>query len=262
MADEFDYTRMWSGTFTPPRIGDDDRGIYLLDDETSVGRNGRIYDECTRVLYDDAHPRTHPGGQRYPGPYGGGRASDRVGPGFPEREAAARRRGARHAGEGFSVGPDAAERALYVQGSRAFGHPGPRGMVTSGREGRRAIDNAVWDDRPPHFAGDTPNEFAHLFIDPEARGPPLFSKDPTYPMFRQADRFGSSPADSGGALAPRDTLEIVKIVLFIVIVVLAAMSCLQQTVSSAEKRIGRGLECALREAMMSPRWAQPAGGGC
>jgi hypothetical protein len=259
MADESDYTQMWSGVFTPPRIGDDDRGVYLLDDETSVGRNGKIYDECTRVLYDDAHPRTHPGGQRYPGPYGGGRASDRVGPGFPEREAAARRRGARYAGEGFSAGPDATERALYAQGSRALGHPGPRGMVTSSREGRRAIDNAVWDNRPPHFADDTPNEFAHLYIDPSARGPPLFSKNPTYPGFRQVDRFGSSPAGSG-ALTPRDTntisVEIVKVVLFIIIVVLAAMWLM---VSSAEKRIGREVECALREAMLSRR-AREAGG--
>lgn len=268
MADESDYTQMWSGVFTPPRIGDDDRGIYLLDDETSVSakrRNGKVYDECTRGLIvndNAAHPRTHPAGQRYPGPYGGGRASDRVGLGFPEREVAARRRGSRYAGEGFNPGPDATERALYAQGSRALGNPGPRGMVTSSREGRRAIDNAVWDNRPPHFADDTPNEFAHLYIDPSARGPPLFSKNPTYPAFRQVDRFGGSPAGSG-ALTPCDTntisVEIVKVVFFIIIVVLAAMCCLQQMVSSAEKRIGREVECALREAMLSRR-AREAGG--
>ena len=238
MADPSDYTQMWGGVFTPPRIGDDDRGVYLLDDETSVGRNGKIYDECTRghIVHDNAaHLRTHPGGQRYPGP------------GFPE---------------GFSAGPDARERALYAQGSRSLGRPGPRGMVTSSREGRRAIDNAVWDNRPPHFADDTPNELAHLYIDPSARGPPLFSKNPTYPGFRQVDRFGSSPAGSG-ELTPRGTntisVEIVQVVLFIIIAVLAAMCCLQQMVSSAEKRIGREVECALREAMLSRR-ARKAGG--
>ena len=251
MADPSDYTQMWCGVFTPPRTGDDDRGVYLLDDETSVGRNGKIYDECTRVLYDDAHPRTHPGGQRYPGPYGGGRASDRVGPGFPEREAAARRAEARYAGEGFSgsgpvgsVNTSAADRSLYTQGSRSLGHPGPRGMVTSSREGRRAIDNAVWDNRPPHFADDTPNEFAHLYIDPAARGPPLFTKNPTHPGFRQVDRFGASPSGSGG-LSPANSLEVIKIVLFVIVVVLMAMWLM---VSGSEKRIAREVECALAMA--------------
>lgn len=32
MADESDYTQMWSGVFTPPRIGDDDGGVYLLEE--------------------------------------------------------------------------------------------------------------------------------------------------------------------------------------------------------------------------------------
>jgi hypothetical protein len=48
----------------------------------------------------------------------------------------------------------------------------------------------------------------------------------------------------------------VKVVLFIIIVVLAAMWLM---VSSAEKRIGREVECALREAMLSRR-AREAGG--
>lgn len=226
MADESDYTKMWSGVFTPPRVGDDDRGVYLLDDEASVGRNGKIYDGCTRALYyddDDAHPRTYPGGQRRPGP-------DAV---------------------------TLQERAAYTQGSRVLGHPGPRGMVASSREGRRAVDNAVWDSRPPHFADDTPNALAHLYVDPAARGPPLFSKDPTYPGFRQVDRFGSSPAGSGyGGLTPRDTLEVVKVVLFFIIVALAAMWLM---VDSAEKRIGREVVCALRVAMCTRGAGAPAG---
>jgi hypothetical protein len=265
MADPSDYTQMWSGVFTPPRIGDHDRGIYLLDDEASVGRNTKIYDDCTRVLYDDAHPRTHPGGQRSPGPYGAGRASDRVGPTYDEREAAARRASARFAGEGFSgsAPPSRGDRRRYIEGSRRLGHPGPRGMVTSGREGRPAIDNAVWDNRPPHFADDTPNEYAHLYIAPEARGPALFRKNTAYPGFRQVDRFGASPG-GGAGIAVGDTLEIVKVVVFIVIVILVVMCGLQQMISGAEKRIERTLECrlltqvsALREALAAPPGRHP-----
>jgi hypothetical protein len=234
MADESDYTQMWGGVFTPPRIGDD-RGVYLLDDETSVTakrRGGTIYDECTRGLFmhDNAtHSHAHPNGQYA-------------------------------VGEGFSaVSPGATEKTLYAQGSRSLGNPSPRGMVASSREGRRAIDNVVWDNRPPHFADDTSNEFAHLYIDPGARGAPLFLKNPTYPGFRQVDRFGGLPAGSGSP-TPRDdntiSVEIVKIVLFIIAVVLAAMWLM---VSSAEKRIGREVECALREAMLSRRVREDGG---
>lgn len=242
MADPSDYTTQWSDVFTPPRIGDEDYGgIYLLDDEESVGRNTAIYDKCTRVLYDDAHPRASPGGQRYPGPYGGGRATDRVGPSFEEREQALRRSGARFAGEGFAPGPSEDEERRYAQGSRRLGHPGPRGMVTSSREGRPAVDDIMWDNRPPHYAPDTPNEYAHLYVDPAARGPALFRKDTTYPGFRQVDHF-STPRN--GQLS--DTLEIVKIVIFVIVIVLAAMALMT---SHTEKRLNRELKCALREAM-------------
>lgn len=250
MADPSDYTTQWSGVFSPPRIGDEEYGgIYLLDDETSVGRNTAIYDDCTRVLYDDAHPRTHPGGQRYPGPYGAGRATDRVGPSFEERRQTNRRASAQFAGEGFASGPGVPENGvtpeeqdLYIRGGRGLGHPGPRGMVTSARDGRPAVDDIMWDNRPPHYAADTPNEYAHLYIDPGARGPPLFRKDTTYPSFQQVDRF--SGTRSGPPLS--DTLEIVKIVIFIIVIVLVAMTMMA---SNTEKRLGRELKCALREAL-------------
>jgi hypothetical protein len=269
MADEHDYTRMWSGVFTPPAVGgDSDRGIYLLDDEGSVGRNSRVYDDCTRVLSDDAHPRSYPGGQRVPGPYGGGRASDRVGPLLAERQEAARRRaGARTGGEGFAPGPPAAgvtpeEQALYIEGSRRLGHPGPRGMVTSARGGRPAVDGVAWDNRPPHFAADAPNEYAHLYVAPEARGPPLFQRDPTFPGFRQVDHFagggGAPPASllggrgvgAGAALG----LEIIKVVLLVVVVVLAVMGAMvSHAVTAAERRLRGEFGCALREAVAALR---------
>lgn len=233
MADEYDYTSMWSGVYTPPR-NDDDHGVYLLDDESSIGRdNGYpIRDEGLSLLYDgDVHPRTHPGGQRYPGPFGAGRASDRVGPTPDER----------HRAERFGA-------AKYTQGSRALGHPGFRGMVTSGREGRPAVDDVAWDDRPPHYADDTPNKHAHLYVDPEARGPPLFQKDTTYPGFRQVDAFSGKP--SSGKMSIRDSVEIIKTVIFFVIILLVALwLAVNSAVSSAEKRILERVNCAVREAL-------------
>lgn len=246
MADEHDYTKMWSGTFTPPRIGDDDRGIYLLDDEISVGRDPddddfTIPDRCTRSLYETAHPRSYPGGQRYPGPYGGGRASDRVGPTPAERKLARMR-------EGFSGGSadrciSREDRDLYTQGSRRLGHPGPRGMVTSSREGRPAIDGVVWDNRPPHYAPDTANEDAHLYVDEDARGPALFSKDTTYPGFRQVDHFaGAAPT----GLSQTTAVEIIKIIVVVISLILVAMwLAMNQTVRSLEKRMDWKIDQAL-----------------
>jgi hypothetical protein len=85
------YDPMVPASSYVPQLLDDDTGIYLLDDERTVGRDTKIYDPCTRVLYDDAHPRAYPGGQRYPGPMGAGRATDQVGPTLEERRADARR---------------------------------------------------------------------------------------------------------------------------------------------------------------------------
>ena len=236
MADESDYTQMWAGVFTPPP---NDEGVYILDDERSVGRNTKIYDKCTRVLYEDAHPRTYPGGQRYPGPYGGGRASDRIGPTFDERRESIRRR------EKFS----GSSRDKYIQGSRRQGHPGFRGMVTSGRDARGAVDNVTWDNRPPHYAPDTPAYYAHLSIDPKARGEPLFRAAAGYPNFPQVDKFRASGA-SGQCphkcgFAP---LEIAKFVLLFVLVILLATWLV---VSGAEKRIRLEIEAAIRAAIKS-----------
>jgi hypothetical protein len=242
MADQYDYTQMWSGVFTPPQIGDENRGVYLLDEEivsselnvpknnnhvdgASAGRGGKIYDESTRGLFGGAaRPKSRCAPGRLEGFHGPG-------------------------------GPSAADRSLYFQGSRRLGNPGPRGMVTSSREGRRAVDSVVWDNRPPHFADGTANEYAHLYIDPAARGPPLFTKNTTYPGFRQVDRFGSTPSGAGGA-PPADSLEVIKLVLFVVVAVLLAMWLM---VNGSEKRIAREVECALAMAAMRQELARQAG---
>jgi len=219
MADEYDYALQWPGTYVAPRPVDD--GISILEDEKSVGRNTRIYDEATRVLYDDVHPRNSPGGRRYPGPYGGGRASDRVGPSLEERE----RFAARH-----DVTP--AEHARYVRGSRELGHPGPRGMVTSSRRARAAVDGVDWDDRPPHYAPEAPNEYAHLYVDPAARGPALTRRDLVYPGFRQVDKFGAAPA---APLAPRFDLR--DFVLFFIIVTVIAFLISEWRINAAVQKM-------------------------
>jgi hypothetical protein len=216
MADPSDYTQMWSGVFTPPPAPG---GVSILDDDDSV----RLDDvsrltPCGRTLYEEAHPRAVRDRQRYPGPFGAGRASDRVGPslkGACPSEGRLR--------EGFAAGapsfedwpggpghaklfearPSDEQQAedAYLRGSRALGHPGFRGMVTSRRGRRAAVDGVAWDNRPPHFAPGSPNSLAHLYLDPAARGPALFSKDPVFPGFRQVDRFaaGSGPPAAGSS---------------------------------------------------------------
>ncbi|MCH1583314.1 MAG: hypothetical protein L7S63_09365, partial [Flavobacteriales bacterium] len=83
---------------------------------------------------------------------------------------------ARPAGSG---GPPAGAQWLYAAGNRRLGHPDPTGKVTSYRENRAAVDGVVYDDRPYSFAPDSENAYAHLYHDPRARGPAMFSADYT-----------------------------------------------------------------------------------
>lgn len=230
-----DYTSTWSGVYALPDSGEPG-SLYVLDDERTVGRNTPIYDECTRLLFDEAHPRTFPAGQRAPGPYGAGWASDRIGPDAADRRATALRardadlaqlrrryfdaregshvsappspsavRAMRWYGGGGESRPEtfAGGPAAYAAGSRALGHPGPRGMVTSYRGARQAIDGVDWDDRPYRYAPESPNEWAHLFIPEAARGPPLYWALPSsylgpLPQIPQVDRFSAG----GGGFDP------------------------------------------------------------
>jgi len=214
MADVADYTQMWGGVFAPPRVGDEDRGVILLDDEAPGGRDDKSFKRNEHARGLTSHES------------------------FKDRRAFAR-----FASEGLAASP----RGLYVQGSRRLGHPGFRGMVTSSREGRPAIDSVVWDDRPPHFAASSPNEHAHLYVNPEARGPALFQKKPAYAW--PADAFRGGPAGFEG-LPVRDALEVTKAVVFVIIAVLVAMWLM---VSSAEKRLKQELECALQAVLTASR---------
>jgi hypothetical protein len=211
MADENDYTRMWDGTFQTPT---DSGGVYVLDAEYSVARAPAAYDSCTRELAAaGAHPRRLPCGLRYPGPYGGGRASDAVGPG----PAYGWRRGLAGGRERFSfdAGPSDADRALYARGSRRLGRPG--------RTARNAIDAFDPVERPPHFASDSSNAHAHLSIVPDTRGAPA----PTAPQQARVEKFTPWPTPS-----PYETAQLV---LLVVLAVLVALRCLQTFV--AEKRV-------------------------
>jgi len=222
MADEFDYTQMWPGTFAPSRSGDDDRGIYLLDsDATAKGprRGGPLaFDETTRCLSDpgpSTHPRALPGGQIYPGPFGAGRISDRAGVRPSELR------------EGFD-----SDRSLYIRGSPHVGYPGFRGQVSSSRSSRAAIDAVNWDNRPPHFSSETGNETAHLSVPPKPPTPPLG----VYPRFNQVESFAPGPP----------SFDTIRVVLFFIVVALAVSWLVsERSARISEKRICREFRLAL-----------------
>ncbi len=90
----------------------------------------------------------------------------------------------------FLGGPGRALDDEYVRGSRQLGHPGFRGQVTSSRRGRAAIDASGWDNRPPHYAPSSGNDYAHLSVDD--RGPPLSTREPI-PRVRSVDNFAAAP---------------------------------------------------------------------
>ncbi len=182
MADEGDYTQMWSGVYTsPPTSGD--LGLYLLEEES----------------------------------------------------------------------PKSAAQKAYVQGSRRLGHPG---KVTSTRAGRSAVDDILWDPRPPHYAADAPNEHSHIYLDPETRGPALYSAGRSIGDFGGAapvDPAQTRPTDHfRGHAAPSCRCSTmywsVEIILLVVIVAVFVAMCL---VDAVGRRIGREVEKVLREAIFN-----------
>lgn len=283
-----DYTSMWAGIYAPPDSGETG-SLYILDSERTVGKDTPIYDDCTRLLFDEAHPRTHPAGQRAPGPYGAGWALDRIGPDmadrrwaeaerqgaeeaefrdryFDAREAApldapppspAARRAMRWYGGGgesrpetFAGGPSPEERRRYAQGSRTLGRPGPRGMVTSYRGERQAVDGVDWDPRPYRYAPESPNAWAHLSIPPAAQGPPLYSDAPASylgppPQVPQVDRFqepsGPAPPDlwpQGPPPWETDPLYLYKAAfVFIAVILLATWAIVSSSQRALERRL-------------------------
>lgn len=85
---------------------------------------------------------------------------------------------------------------------------------------RREIDAADWDERPPHYAPDTPNADAHLFVDPRARGPPVF--------FGGAEALRDGFGKNGGA-AP----SLFEVVLFVCLVALVVIEAARLQVALA-----------------------------
>lgn len=58
MADEYDYTQMYGDVFTPPLIGDENRGIYLQDDTTKPMNSTRLDEIQPRSNRDKkSHPK-------------------------------------------------------------------------------------------------------------------------------------------------------------------------------------------------------------
>jgi hypothetical protein len=159
--------------------------------------------------------------------------------------------------EGFHGGP---EDDMYARGSVVHGRPGFRGL-TSSREQRPAIDNIMWDPRPPHYNSSHPahgNAQLHLEHPDNPGVPPVpgfkdsaAAASPAVPAagvdWNRIERLVSGKDDSAS------TLEIIKVVLFVVIVVLLAMWVM---VKSSEKALARELECALREALLEAKQAR------
>ena len=137
--------------------------------------------------------------------------------------------------ESFSAGPTQRDANMYMQGSRRLGHPGIRGMVTSSREQRPAIEAVAADNRPPHYAPNAPNEYAHLYIDPKAQGPVLYQK----PL--QTDRFVGGGADAGGGV------QISPIIIILSIVIVIALWAFNV---SLEHRLMNDMRLLLLEARM------------
>lgn len=259
MADEYDYTSLWSSTFSIPPI--DGGGVYIRDDGESIGLRDAepISDPALRLQYEEAHPRAHPGGQRGPDPMGAGRQSDRVGPSQAERRAAAALRDDRawadsretsaafrddqtwaDPREAFTPGP-ADRRAKYVRGDTDVGYPGFRGLSSS-REGRPAIDEAMWDPRPPHFNPNAGNREGHLYIEPRADAPRFWGlPEAGWP---RSEGFGG-PKKGGFSGDPIEIHPLWVVLLVIVVVLVAMYTMLRQF----EKRIAATFREIIAEAL-------------
>ncbi|GFR88316.1 hypothetical protein ElyMa_002514300 [Elysia marginata] len=196
MADEFDYTKMWSGVFTPPRTSDDDRGVYLLDGPLTPGSAQRrsmltSYDESTRALYDDS---AYSESLQRPGVYSDGRLGA---PGFAPLE------------RGAGSTSHRLRRRQYAN-KEGFGEDA---AVFQRRDTCHALEGVR---PPPDLRQSNNNGFGFL------EGERSLTK----------------------SLTPRDTLEVVKVVLLIILLLLVAMWLM---VANAEKRIG----CALYEKLLA-----------
>lgn len=140
--------------------------------------------------------------------------------------------------EGFSS-------KAYARGS-SNAVPSSTGLK-SARWNRPPIDDIVWDERPRSFRPNSSNLHAELFIPPQLRpwggGPSPYLAYPTYSPARAVsvidgftgDPNGAATGSSGGGISAKSIevgLQMVKVVLFLVIVILLAMWMVVQMQSS------------------------------
>jgi hypothetical protein len=147
-------------------------------------------------------------------------------------------------------------------------YPGSSTALRSERWNRPAIDNVMWDERPRSFRPNSSNLHAELFIPPELRpwgdGPSPYMAYPTYSPSHAVsviDRFsgGKEPENSTcaesvcqahnhAALTPKTFelgLQMVKVVLFIVLIVLLSMWMIMSITTSRKADLRQAIQEAL-----------------
>lgn len=198
----------------------DEGGVYLLDSpESSSLLRPHAYDDATRGV----HPRSELAGQRYPGPMGAGR-----------KEGYARPLWQRHGGE---------------------------------RQARYALDGAMWDPRPPHYNPHAGSEHSHLAHLPSFRGAarvdPGLTKSQA--MTTIDEQFAPRPCGASNCatrscaaalnplMATVGPLELVKIVLFLIIVILVAMWVAVSAYSLGARRLEESLSRTIKDAIAASK---------
>ncbi len=115
------------------------------------------------------------------------------------------------------------------------------------RHARRALDNVMWDPRPPHFNPQAGGEHAHLALMPGFRGKARVDPGITRSQAMTAveETFAGAAGETpGGSLELG--LQVVKVVLFLIMVVLLVMWML---LSAAQSRISANMRLMLAEAL-------------
>jgi hypothetical protein len=166
---EYDYTKSSSGEYEI--FESDPGGVTILDDDKSVL-------SLDPQLGEDLHPRNQGIHKRHKFAIGAGRR------------------------EGFDQ-----PRENFNGGRTGYNIPS-KYRVNSIREGRDGLTLSDYDPRPPHYNPNSPNDTAHLYIDPRMRGTPT------------REGFESQSTDFG--ILNNLSIDILKVVmLFILIVVIA-----------------------------------------
>lgn len=162
-----EYDNIQSGSGTYEIYESDPGGVAILDDDKSVL-------SLDPQLGDELHPRNQGIHKRQKFAIGAGRR------------------------EGFDQ-----PRENFNGGKSGYNIPS-KYRVNSIREGREALDEP--DPRPSHYNPNSPNDTAHLYLDPRMRGPAA------YPV---REGFGERVLDS----MSMETIKIVMMFILIVVIV-------------------------------------------